>query len=302
MLPPSSLASVIARPAPLALETRGVAQGSLDALGRLLDALGIEPSRLRAGPRPGRGLALASPVGTPLLRDQRRWAVRGLRGVVAGTAPELDVLIVATSRTRPPVEVLSSAVELATGPAGRRLHIVAEAGDRAAARTLERTARNAGVAEVSRSDVAATLAGLVERPRDFDVLFVTTAGGRELAATAGALAGTRALTPRLAAAGDRLLASTADGGPSALVRATAMLLEGLGFRDAPRRLLDAWLLALEDGLEHASLAHLAPYSRRVDEVEFLDGVRERLGRSPRQLAPAADRSGRTRGRPQLRIV
>lgn len=293
------LASTVAQPLPL--EVRGVDAACAEQLARLLDRLGTSRIALRTAEGRGPGLVVSADGATAAVRGQRRWAVRGLRGVVRAMNPELDVVIAAPATQHSRIDALAPALQLAANRDSARLHIVAEASDHGIARALRAEARRHGVEQITRGDLAATVAAVVERPADFDVVLVTGTGGRVLASVAAALAGTRALTPRLVARGTTVTAASQSRSVSALVLATARVLEGLGFRDAPHALENAWLCALEEGLEPAGITHVAPYTHRMDDATFLAALAERIGRTPKSLGAAVDRQAE-RVQPRLRLV
>lgn len=302
MTPHSSVATLASTAAlPLAVEVRGVDAPCAEELSRLLSCLGLARASLRAGEGSGRGLVVSAGGASPAVRGQRRWSVRGLRGVVRALHPEIDLVIAAPAGTDGRVDALAPALQLAAHREQGRLHLVAEAADHGIARSLQHEARRLGVERITRGDLASTVAALVERPRDFDTIVVTGSGGRVLASAASALAGTRALTPRLVARGDTVTAAARERSASALLLATGRVLEEIGFRDAPRLLENAWLCALEDGLEHPGLAHVAPYTHRMDDAAFVAAVRERIGQTPKSLGAAVDRQAE-RVRPRLRLV
>lgn len=302
MTPLSSAASLTATTAlPLGLELRGVDAASAEQVGLALDRVGLARVSVQASPGRGRGLLVSAEGASPAIRGQRRWSVRGLRGVIRAMHPELDLVIVAPAARNARPEDLAPALQLAANREQGRLHLVAEATDHGMARTLQNEARRHGIAEVTRGDLASTVAALVERPGDFDVLLATGSGGRVLASAASALAGTRTLTPRLVARGTSVTAAARENSASALLLSTVRVLEGLGFGAAPSALLNGWLCALEDGLEHPGLGHVAPYTHRLDDAAFLAGVVERIGRTPKSLGPAVDRQAEP-SRPRLRLV
>lgn len=289
------------RALPIALDVRGADAASAEQLATLIDRSGLDHVTVTAGAGKGRGVLVSAEGAAPEIREQRRWHVRGLRGVLRAMHAELDLVVVAPATFDGRIEALAPALQLAANREQGRLHIVAEPTDHGIARALQNEARRLGVVRITRGDLATTVASLVEQPRDFDVVLATGGGGRVLASAASALAGTRTLLPRLVARGRTVTAAVREHSASGLLLATVRVLEGLGFRDAPRALENAWLCALEEGLEHEGLGHVAPYTHRLDDAAFLAGVAERMGRAPKSLVAAVDRSAE-RLQPRLRLV
>lgn len=298
---PSVAMLATTRALPISLAVRGLDGASTEQLAAALDRLGLDHLAVSGSSGRGKGLLVSADGAAASFRDQRRWHLRGLRGVLRATHPELDLVVVAPANRDARVDALAPALQLAANRERGRLHIVAEPNDHGIARALQNEARRLGIDAITRGDLAATVAALVERPGAFDVVLATGGGGRVLASAASALAGTRTLTPRLVVRDRKVTAAARERNASALLLATVRVLEGLGFRDAPRALENGWLCALEDGLEHEGLGHVAPYTHRLGDAAFLAAVVERIGRTPKSLGLTVDRQAE-RPSPVLRLV
>lgn len=77
--------------------------------------------------------------------------------------------------------------------------------------------------------------------------------------------------------------------PSGLLGASVLLLRHVGQGEVARRIQDAWLCTLEDGLHTADIATADHTVEKVGTRGFADAVVARLGRVPRRL-PAAPSS------------
>ncbi|SET99007.1 NADP-dependent isocitrate dehydrogenase [Hymenobacter actinosclerus] len=73
--------------------------------------------------------------------------------------------------------------------------------------------------------------------------------------------------------------------PSGLLQAAVLMLVHLGQHEVAARVHNAWLCALEDGIHTADIYRPETSTAKASTAGFADAVIERLGRTPRQLAP-----------------
>ena len=160
--------------------------------------------------------------------------------------------------------------------------------------------------------VAALMAGQTR----LDVTATTSAISRILFEVAGSLSGARPLITHTTLHGESIRvqpeaataveADDADFPMSSFTLAAAELLIWLGQTEAANRLLNGWCRALEIGLHSPEIRVTHPYSRELDEDEFVDAVTEQLGEQPQGLSPhcPAPKSDKTlkRHTANLRLV
>jgi len=80
--------------------------------------------------------------------------------------------------------------------------------------------------------------------------------------------------------------------PSGLLHAAVMMLDHIGQGDVARRLHNAWLTTIEEGVLTADVSPPTERRQFVGTDAFAHAVANRLGREPRQLPPAVHAPGR----------
>lgn len=274
----------------LQLEVRGAEAPELFELVRLLTEAGLRGSRIDSRPslRPSVTVSLRrQPAGDDAHRSWQLWT---LPSVLRTRVPGLAATILAPAPSAHPEAVLCAALaELGPRPA-KRLHRIG-----AFAPDLPNEA-------LSEGGVLASAAGLLRRPQDFGVLLGSERDAAGVATIACRLAGTSALATELRVDDSLVVARTRRSGATGLLMTTMRALAAAGMGSTREALLDAYLSALEDGLAHPGLPHLAPRVPCATDAAFLAAVRERLGRRPRWLRCPLLRDRMAPTRPRLRLV
>jgi isocitrate dehydrogenase len=141
-------------------------------------------------------------------------------------------------------------------------------------------------------DIAA--ARLATRPQSFDVIVTPNLYGDILSDIAAEVTGSVGLCGS-SNVGERFamfeavhgsapdIAGRGIANPSGLLQAAVMMLLHMNHTDAARRVHNAWLCTLEDGVHTADIYDKSVSRRRASTREFTDAVIERLGRSPHVL-------------------
>ena len=143
-------------------------------------------------------------------------------------------------------------------------------------------------------DIGAAL--LADDPGRFDVVVMPNLYGDILSDVAAQIAGSIGLAGS-SNIGDRVAMFEAVHGsapdiagkdianPSGLIQAAAMLLTHIGQGDIAKRVQNAWLRTIEDGVHTADIA--GPHTaQKVGTRTFAQAVIARLGQAPAQLKPA----------------
>ena len=231
------------------------------------------------------GLRLASQRRASALVPYSAWRVRALTGVLRATTHELDVEILA-AHDEDTAALLPEALRRIGSDGDRRIRIVG--GRRVDASLLQR-AESRGI-DVTHGSLSRALSGLIRSPASEDVLVVPASAADAVVSVATSLAEVEALTPEMTHCPQRVGTRTTTLHPSALILGLASHLSGIGFSDAGRRLREAWLRTIEEGVHHRAFAHIAPYGTRLDDDEFVAAVCQRLGSAPQHIGPRRLRS------------
>ena len=139
--------------------------------------------------------------------------------------------------------------------------------------------------------VAALMAGQTR----LDVAETTSAVARILLEVAGSLSGARPLITHATLRGESITVRPAESAVvtdddarlpmSSFTLAVSELLIWLGQTEAAYRLINGWCRSLELGLHSPEIRVTHPYSRELDEEEFVEAVSEQLDEQPQGLSP-----------------
>ena len=138
-------------------------------------------------------------------------------------------------------------------------------------------------------------ARLATRPERYDVIVTLNLYGDILSDIAAELSGSVGLAPSSnigdhAAMFEAIHGSAPDiagrgiANPSGLLLAAVQMLVHLGQPEVAARVHNAWLTAIEDGVQTADLMGNLGIGRPFGSMDFADAVIDRLGQRPRQLA------------------
>jgi isocitrate dehydrogenase len=141
-------------------------------------------------------------------------------------------------------------------------------------------------------------AKLADTPQAFDVIVMPNLYGDVLSDVAAQIAGSVGMAPS-ANIGERCamfeavhgsappLAGRGVANPSGLLLAGVMMLAHIGQPDVARRVHNAWLKTIEDGIHTDDIFNNGISKQRVGTSAFADAVISRLGEAPTKLRPAS---------------
>ncbi len=220
--------------------------------------------------------------------------VMSLKGTVASVSPSINLRIIASPdpEKSAPAEIL----RLARSEGRDRAVLIrpdrgTRVDDLAPATRMDGVNIDA-LEAIELSDVAAMIA---RNAFPYDLALASWRDAEVLASIAHELAGDRWIATRVDYC-DEVISSRAFAisdkmsgcsiGAEAMISAAAEIIAAGGFPKAAAKISNALFSALEDNLHTSAAPLIAPYTRRLSDLDFIACVAERLGREPARLPVA----------------